>query len=249
MFTCLINMKGRKRKRRVEREADLHVSQGATPWECCLWQQQQQNMMSSDKAERTERKEGEKRGGQTGRKSERKGEERIKKKIKTCSQALTWRVRAAEATLLHCNTCWLLLWGAAARRHGWYSNTSWYVAKIHMWQQSMRGLLCCIVVSNVSGCPQESHKNCEWTYLPTTLMVASSEAVTITEKTGWKMTRVTGARCPLRAYLSGGRGIHSLGSLFWPTGPPCVISSFASFSFDSNSMTWGTKTQTNEIGK
>lgn len=70
-----------------------------------------------------------------------------------------------------------------------------------------------------------------------TLMVASSEAVTITENTGWNMTRVTGARWPLRAYLSGGRGIHSLGSLFWPTGPPCVISSFASFNFDSNSIT------------
>lgn len=74
-----------------------------------------------------------------------------------------------------------------------------------------------------------------------TLMVASSEAVTMTEKTGWNMTRVTGARCPLRAYLSGGRGIHSLGSLFWPTVPPCVISSFASFNFDSNSITWGRK--------
>lgn len=59
----------------------------------------------------------------------------------------------------------------------------------------------------------------------------------MTEKTGWNMTRVTGARCPLKAYLSGGRGIHSLGSLFWPTDPPIVISSFASFSFDSNSIT------------
>lgn len=75
-------------------------------------------------------------------------------------------------------------------------------------------------------------------------MVASSEAVTMTEKTGWNITRVTGARCPLRAYLSGGRGIHSLGSLFWPTGPPCVISSFASFNFDSNSITWDTVEET-----
>jgi hypothetical protein len=71
-----------------------------------------------------------------------------------------------------------------------------------------------------------------------TLMVASSEEVTMTEKTGWKMTRVTGERWPLRAYLSGGRGIHSLGSLFWATGPPRVISSLASFSFDSSSITW-----------
>lgn len=51
------------------------------------------------------------------------------------------------------------------------------------------------------------------------------------------MTRVTGLRWPLSAYLSGGRGIHSLGSRFWLTGPPRVISSFASFSFDSSSIT------------
>lgn len=60
----------------------------------------------------------------------------------------------------------------------------------------------------------------------------------MTLKTGWKMTRVTGLRWPLRAYLSGGRGIHSLGSRFWLTGPPRVISSFASFSLDSSSITW-----------
>lgn len=47
-----------------------------------------------------------------------------------------------------------------------------------------------------------------------TFIVASSEADTMTLKTGWKMTRVTGLRWPLRAYLSGGRGIHSLGSRF-----------------------------------
>lgn len=70
-----------------------------------------------------------------------------------------------------------------------------------------------------------------------TFIVASSEAETMTLKTGWKMTRVTGLLCPLRAYLSGGRGIHSFGSRFWPMGPPRVISSFASFSFDSNSIT------------
>lgn len=70
-----------------------------------------------------------------------------------------------------------------------------------------------------------------------TFIVASSEAETMTLKTGWKMTLVTGLLWPLRAYLSGGRGIHSLGSRFCPTGPPKVISSFASFSFDSNSIT------------
>lgn len=59
----------------------------------------------------------------------------------------------------------------------------------------------------------------------------------MTLKTGWKMTLVTGLLWPLRAYLSGGRGIHSLGSRFCPIGPPKVISSFASFSFDSNSIT------------
>lgn len=47
-----------------------------------------------------------------------------------------------------------------------------------------------------------------------TFIVASSEADTMTLKTGWKMTRVTGLRWPLKAYLSGGRGIHSLGSRF-----------------------------------
>lgn len=70
-----------------------------------------------------------------------------------------------------------------------------------------------------------------------TFIVASSEAETMTLKTGWKMTLVTGLLWPLRAYLSGGRGIHSLGSRFCAIGPPKVISSFASFSFDSNSMT------------
>lgn len=70
-----------------------------------------------------------------------------------------------------------------------------------------------------------------------TFIVASSEAETITLKTGWKITRVTGLRWPLSAYRSGGRGIHSLGSRFWLTGPPRVISSLASFSFDSSSIT------------
>lgn len=70
-----------------------------------------------------------------------------------------------------------------------------------------------------------------------TFIVASSEAETMTLKTGWKMTLVTGLLWPLRAYFSGGRGIHSLGSRFCPIGPPILISSFASFSFDSNSIT------------
>ena len=72
-----------------------------------------------------------------------------------------------------------------------------------------------------------------------TFIVASSEADTMTLNTGWKMTRVTGLRCPLREYFSGGRGIHSLGSRFWVTGPPRVISSLASFSLDSSSITCG----------
>lgn len=70
-----------------------------------------------------------------------------------------------------------------------------------------------------------------------TFIVASSEADTMTLKTGWKMTRVTGLRWPLREYFSGGRGIHSLGSRLWVTGPPRVISSLASFSLDSSSIT------------
>lgn len=81
-----------------------------------------------------------------------------------------------------------------------------------------------------------------------TFIVASSEAETITLKTGWKITLVTGLLCPLNAYFSGGRGIHSLGSRFWPSGPPDVNSSLASFSLDSNSITWVFQGGTNKEG-
>ena len=53
-----------------------------------------------------------------------------------------------------------------------------------------------------------------------TLIVASSLADTITLYTGWNMTRVTGARCPLKEYLSGGRGIHSVGERLSRDGTP-----------------------------
>ena len=69
------------------------------------------------------------------------------------------------------------------------------------------------------------------------LTVASSEAEIITLKMGWKRTRVTGARWPVSAYFSGGRGIHSLGVRFSRVGAPEMYSFSASVSFASSSFT------------
>ena len=58
-------------------------------------------------------------------------------------------------------------------------------------------------------------------------------------KTGWKMTRVTGARWPLSAYFSGGRGIHSEGVRLSRVGAPLMNSFSASLNFASSSLTCG----------
>ena len=70
------------------------------------------------------------------------------------------------------------------------------------------------------------------------MTVASSEAEIITLKMGWKRTRVTGARCPVNAYFSGGRGIHSLGVRFSRVGAPEMYSFSASVNFASSSFTY-----------
>ena len=44
-------------------------------------------------------------------------------------------------------------------------------------------------------------------------MLPSSLELANTDQIGWKITRVTGALCPVRENRSGGRGIHSPGCL------------------------------------
>ena len=48
---------------------------------------------------------------------------------------------------------------------------------------------------------------------------------------------VTGARCPVSSYFSGGRGIHSPGDLFSRVGAPELNSFSASFNLLSSSFT------------
>lgn len=71
-----------------------------------------------------------------------------------------------------------------------------------------------------------------------TLMVASSLADTIRLKTGWKITLLMGALCPVRLNFSGGLGIHSDGDLLPRVGAPSINSFSASESLDSNSITY-----------
>lgn len=70
-----------------------------------------------------------------------------------------------------------------------------------------------------------------------TLIVASSLADTIRLKTGWKITLLIGALCPVRLYFSGGLGIHSDGDRLLRVGAPSMNSFSASESFDSSSIT------------
>ena len=60
----------------------------------------------------------------------------------------------------------------------------------------------------------------------------------MTLNTGWKMTRVTGPRWPLREYFSGGLGIHSDGFCLSRTWPPTCISFSVSANRASRSMTY-----------
>lgn len=70
------------------------------------------------------------------------------------------------------------------------------------------------------------------------MIVASSLQVAIKLKTGWKTTRVTGARCPVNEYFSGGLGIHSVGDRLSLVGAPAMYSRSVSVSFASRSMTF-----------
>lgn len=71
-----------------------------------------------------------------------------------------------------------------------------------------------------------------------TLIVASSLADTTRLKTGWKITLLIGALCPVRLNFSGGLGIHSAGDLLLRVGAPSMNSFSASESLDSNSITY-----------
>lgn len=69
-------------------------------------------------------------------------------------------------------------------------------------------------------------------------MVASSLADTMRLKTGWKITLLMGALCPVKLNFSGGLGIHSDGDLLPRVGAPSINSFSASESLDSNSITY-----------
>jgi len=69
-------------------------------------------------------------------------------------------------------------------------------------------------------------------------MVASSLADTTRLKTGWKITLLMGALCPVKLYFSGGLGIHSDGDLLPRVGAPSMNSFSASESLDSSSITY-----------
>lgn len=87
-----VRIREKTKKERVER--DLHVSQGAVLWECCLWQHEHQSIskwISSDKAEKRREEE-----RQAGREEAERGKHgdaqvlRIKKENGLRSAAQLW---------------------------------------------------------------------------------------------------------------------------------------------------------------